>query len=208
MNRDDFKKEVLNAFPLSQIAFDSSENKFKEHIPKDLDPDLILFDDKNVYCVIKYSDLGFDELERDYYDIKEFDTWKPRDYEIKEYYLRCKEIYGKEIALCLINLFSKIRRIFTNFHMSDHKKYAEKDKLFHCLIAVSDNNFEVVKETLKTIQSKYNPPSDFDKLISLHRLGKDYLFSMNIAIFYHIIDPSWFGYKIKILDNKGNLIRM
>ncbi|MBI4159156.1 hypothetical protein HY500_02765 [Candidatus Woesearchaeota archaeon] len=187
----------------------------KIYIPKALDPDLISFDDENVYCIIKYFNLSFNELERDYYAIKEFYTWNPRNYEIIEYYSKCEEMYGKEIALCLINLFSKIRRIFTKFHHSDHEGFDEKNRLYHCVIVVSDKNVEVVKETLKIIQSNYNPPTDFDKIINITPIEKSYLFSMdtayylfsmNITYFYHIIDPSWFGYKIKIL-NKGSLIK-
>lgn len=194
--------ETLNA----KIGFDSSKiNKTKLNL---LDPDLILINDSDLYCIIKYLNSDFKELTK-LHENTDFKIWYPRDYDLIEYYSIIKELYGLEKAMCMMNLFYDIRGKFNYFHMSNHKGLNDegKDRLFHCSILISDEDYKLVRETLEVIQSKYNPPRSFDELITTYKFSDYTILSMNISVLYHLINGIWFGYKIGILDKHGNMIK-
>ena len=156
----------------------------------------VVYDDKNLYYIIKYSDL------------KRLSGWEER------YFSALKRLYEENTARCIKNLFFDIRTKFNYFHMNHHiTKFSgfpndDKGRLFHCSIIVQNKDYELVKNTLELVYLKYNfGYSLFEDDIDIIKIKGGYIFNISICLFYHLLNPLLFGHKVPILvsvQNKGD----
>ncbi len=187
------KQAILQQIPHTQVWYDAAEGRFKKYVPQEFDPDLVLCDKKNMYCVIGYAHLNFSDLHGKYYTYRNSNTWLLQHYYLEDHYQECQKQFGQDIALCLMNLFIDVLCKFNNFHKSDHSDcYGSYDKLFHCVIFVPKQHYALVRKTLEIVRSAYKHPLEENSIV-YHTVGEDHLLSLNIAVFYTLIDPLLFA---------------
>lgn len=147
----------------------------------------VVYDDKNLYYLIEYSDL------------KKLSKWEER------YFSALKRLYEENTARCIKNIFFDIREKFNKFHITLDGYpdwFNQPGRFFHCSILVKDRDYELVKNTLELIYLKYNLGySLFEDDIDIIKIKEGYIFNINICLFYHILNPLLFGHKVGILAN-------
>ena len=176
-----------------------------------LQPELVIYNDKNLYCIILYQAPSpkHDEDELIQTDVGRIRHWSKQD--VHNFYQELNRKHGPDIAACLLHLFSYIWRQFNNFHLGGGP--GDKDRLFHAVITCRNDKSQTVEKSLKVIyeaaavsmRKHGSEPKSYEHTIKHQALATHTLYSLDIANFYWLINPVTHGYRIGIVDNKGRL---
>ena len=175
---------------------------------KDANPDYVTYNKKQVSCFIGYRNLSTKELIKNYTQLDENAPmgWNTEGISIFEEKMR--NIYDKKTTKYLMNLFFDIRLRFNTYHLdpSSIQEEPKKDH-FYCSIFCDKNQEKELKEVLRLIYDEYKlslkeqdsaTKETFSEAV-LYNASKYYaIFSIDIVLFYFIINPAWFGHRKKL----------
>lgn len=179
-------KEMMHSFKNTTILFNSKKQKINYPIyvpnkkgkyitlPKNkFNPDLILEDKKNIYCIIKYQEKPLKTIEKNYFLLKTI--YSELNPSFKKFYKQQQE-KNKKTAKTITNLLLGVYPKFNKFHMSLKQK-EKKPKLFYATILCTNKQALKLKKAIKELGIK-------EKKLKIKKLKKHTTYSLNIAVFY------------------------
>ena len=193
MNKN-LKKELLHAFSGATVLFDASQKEKLQPLfvgtgkngetvrfPEKINPELVLYDKKNLYCVVQYKQKNFATLRREFEALKQFyPGWRELDFNSLCHGLQNTQ--GKPIANCLTNVCFDVYAKFNKFHLSNNNTL-EEPRLYHCSILCSNRFAGTIQKTLEILCAENKLDFGETKIIILKNHA---LFSVNIVSFYWI----------------------
>jgi hypothetical protein len=208
--KDTFRQELLQVFPRAKVYFEAKDARKLSQRFRLLRPDFMLYDSKSIYFVVKYKGLSAGDVALKFERRPEVYRYYDESIEmdIRGYFRDCRGLFGKDVATCIINLFFIIRGKFTAYHELAFLNLDKKSRLVYCAVWCKNEESKLLCETLGIIHSKYNlTDTPFEECVKTITLSGHTIFLMDIATFYHIINPWLWGYKVAIMDKHGKQIK-
>ena len=167
--------------------------------------DIVLFNDRNQYLFIDYKELNAKEIEdflvkdflinqpvvKEKNQIYNHEDGFPISYTISTFISRCEKRFGEKQTKILSNLFFYCHAKFNLFHFGH-----SGDGILNCNIIIPNELVKDVNDAFNLIFKYRNGRKESLRII---KLSNAVIFEMNIASFYHYVNPRMFIYKTKLL---------